>query len=161
YLHGSDPKSDAPVGRIAKLSEQIARELDLPSKQVDDIRVAALLHDLDNVEITTQLISRAVTALDSSVRRRRTFLGTDLGPPLGEVLHGSVPTLVNQHDGVYQALSSDGRPHETPLGVHIIRAARLFDRWSHEPGAHPMQTGEVVGRLRSDPGGIYSHVIDA
>src|SRR5262245_2930561 len=65
YLHGSDPKSDTPVGRIAKLSEQIARELDLPSKQVDDIRVAALLHDLDNVEITTQLISRAVTALDS------------------------------------------------------------------------------------------------
>ncbi len=117
YLQGFDPKRDSRTRRVACLSQRIAEELRLPARDVDDIRVAALLHDLGNLEISTQVISRAVSSVESeSAHNRRTFMGTDLVHSLGEVLQGALPLLVNQDDGVYNLVSQQRNPHEIPLG---------------------------------------------
>ncbi len=163
YLHGSDPKNNTRAARVAQLSQTIAEELRLPAKIIDDVRVAALLHDLGSVEITTQVISRVVDSLETGgdQKSRRTFMGTDLIHSLGEVLHGALPLLVNQDEGVYNFLAEQKDPHEIPTGVHVIRAARLFDQMSFDAaGKRVSSPEEVIRRMRMEGEAAFLHVID-
>ncbi len=162
YLHGNDPRNESRVQRVARLCHMIAEALRLPPKEVDDIRVAALLYDLGEVEITTTLITRAVDSLEEdNPHARRTFTGGDLVHSLGEVLHGAVPLLVNQDEGVMHLLAEQRGSHEIPFGVHVIRAARIFDHLSFDAaGRRLIAPAEVIKRMRMDASGAYALVLD-
>ena len=130
YLHSADPRIQARSVRVAEVSQQVAEALHLCRQDVDDIRVAALLHDVGNVEITTRLISRAVDTLEARnpVETNHTFLGTDLLQSLGTVLHRAVPLVLNQDDAIREAVTTERGGVETdmPIGAQIIRAVRQF-----------------------------------
>ncbi len=70
YLQSANPKHKAKSTRIAELSQKLAEEIKLSRKQIDDIRVGSLLHDLGNVTITTQILSRAVDTLETNPKER-------------------------------------------------------------------------------------------
>lgn len=131
YLQSGNPKVKARSVRIAELCQLTAEEMRLSRKQIDDIRVGALLHDLGNVEITTKLISKAVDTLEADPTRsdKHTFLGMDLVHSLGMVLHGAVPLLMNQDDPARDGLAMEEEAgcQEIPLGARIIRAVRAYD----------------------------------
>lgn len=132
YLQGGNPNVKARSIRVAELCQLVAEEMRLPQRQIDDIRVAALLHDLGNVEITTNLITKAVDTLDAqnSGSGTNTFAGMDLVHSLGMVLQGAVPLLLSQSResrGVPMA-EDELRPTERPLGAKIIQAVRAFDQ---------------------------------
>lgn len=118
YLQGGNPRVKARSVRIAELSQMVAEELGLSQKRVDDVRVAALLHELGNVEITTQIISKAFDTLEAGLPRH-TFLGTELVHSLGSVLEGALPLLANQDDAVRDYLTSEdpSKPGEMPIGA--------------------------------------------
>lgn len=134
YLQSGDPKVKARATRIAEMSQAVAEEMKLSRKDVDDIRVGALLYDLGSLEITTKVISRAMDTLESrpGTSDQHTFLGLDLVNSLGSVLHGAVPLVLNQNDSVHDALSADEETGamEVPLGARIIKAVRAFDALS-------------------------------
>ncbi len=164
YLQGANPRTKARSERIAELSQHVARELKLSQKETDDVRVAALLHDLGNVEITTQIISRAFDTLESSPARHK-FLGTELVQSLGSVLEGALPLLLNQDDAARDYLTNeDGfKSGEAPLGARIIRAVRQYDDLAAGvPGKTADAIEPALKKLRTDPSGSYdSYVIDA
>ena len=160
YLQSGNPKIKARSVRIAEMCQLAAEEMSLSRKQVDDIRVGALLHDLGNVEITTKLISKAVDTLEADPTRsdKHTFLGMDLVHSLGGVLHGAVPLLMNQDDPARNGLAMDdevGR-QEIPLGARIIRAVRAYDAltvgdWGEAKGS----SGRALLELRKAPTGEF------
>lgn len=131
YLQSANPHRKARSIRVAELSQTVAREMKLSRKQIDDIRVAALLHDLENVEITTQLISKAVTSLEreEETAQKYTFLGTDLVHSLGSVLEGALPLIVSQNDDLQACLElPEGiRNAEAGVGARIIAVVRNYD----------------------------------
>ncbi len=131
YLQSANPRAKARSIRVAELSQAVAKQLRLSQKQVDDIRVGALLYDIGNVEITTQLITKAVGTLEADAARgaTHTFQGSELVHSLEPVLSGAVPLLRNLDDAVHDCLTAeDGMaPHDIPLGAKIIRAVRAFD----------------------------------
>jgi HD-GYP domain-containing protein (c-di-GMP phosphodiesterase class II) len=164
YLQSGDPKVKARSVRVAELSQMVAEEMKLERKQIDDVRVAALLHDLGNVEITTKLISKAVDTLEADSQKvdKHTFLGVDLVHSLGSVLHGAVPLLLNQDDAVRELLSTenDVDSREIPLGAKIIRAARAYDALiGPESGKAAKTPAEVLKELRTDPSGSYDQTV--
>jgi HD-GYP domain-containing protein (c-di-GMP phosphodiesterase class II) len=163
YLQGGNPRTKARSERIAELSYLVAKELRLSQKETDDVRVAALLHDLGNVEITTQVISKAFDTLEESPTKHK-FLGTELVHSLGSVLEGALPLLVNQDDAAHDYLTKEGgfKPGEAPLGARIIRAVRYYDDLT-TGGGKPTDTVEhALKKLRTDACGDYdSYVIDA
>ncbi|MEK6799466.1 MAG: HD domain-containing phosphohydrolase [Planctomycetota bacterium] len=154
YLQSADPRGKAKSVRVAELCQRVADAMGLSRKQVDDIRVGALLTDLGNLEITTKLISRAVHTLENRPgmpAERNTFLGTDLIHSLGSVLHGAVPMLMTQDDALQDAIASgEERAYgELPLGARIIRAVRLFYDLKATRGS-ASATGDVLQQLRRD-----------
>jgi len=133
YLQSGNPRVKARAIRTAEIAQLVADELRLSQQQVDDVRVGALLWDLENVEVTTKLLNRAVDTLEGhpTLSERHTFLGADLVHSLAEVLRGAVPLLITQvADGDAATSTSADAAHlyEVPIGARIIRWVRAFDR---------------------------------
>ena len=127
----------------------------LSRKDIDDIRVGVLLSDLGNVEITTQLINKAISTLEAGPEslKRRTFLGMELVQSLGSVLHDAVPLLADQdecgRDGL--AIEDDLKCHDVPLGVRIIRTVRAYvEQITSGAGRPGLDPDEALAELRGD-----------
>jgi len=129
YLQSAHPKLKARSIQVAELSQQVAMAMGLSPRQIDDIRVAALLFDMGNIEVTTRVIRRAVANLEdgSSGERQCTFRGLDLMFSLGGVLSGALPLLLNQDQALDEGHSpADGPGEELPVGAKIIRTVRAY-----------------------------------
>jgi hypothetical protein len=164
YLQGGNPRNKARSVRIAEMSQLVAEELNLSQKHVDDIRVAALLHELGDVEITTQVIHNAFETLGESMPKH-TFRGTELVHSLASVLEGALPLLANQDEAVRDYLTQQdrARAQDMPLGARIIRAARTYDDARSSGPTHAAQSpAEALCNLRVDLDGTGDEaVIDA
>jgi hypothetical protein len=164
YLQGGNPRVKTRSVRVAELSQMVAEQLHLLDKQVDDIRVAALLHDLGNVEVTTQVLSKAFDTLESDPPKH-TFLGTELVHSLASVLDGALPLLAGQDEAVHDYLTHGDRvqDHPTPIGARIIRTVRAYDDLMMGAIGGLRETpGSAVQRLRCDAGAAYDpNVLDA
>jgi hypothetical protein len=123
YLQSANPLLQHRALRVAQLSEQVGRRMRLSTKELDDIRVAALLVDMENIEITARVIRKAVDELeDSQDIEQRTFNGTELVQSLGTALKGAFPLLLAQTS----PQAGDRNSAEVPFGARIIRAVRGF-----------------------------------
>lgn len=155
YLQSGNPRVKARSVRTAEIAQLVADELRLSQQHVDDVRVGALLWDLENVEVTTKLLSRAVDTLEGhpGIADKHTFLGADLIHSLAEVLRGAVPLLITQ---VADGDANTGIPGESsmsydvPIGARIIRCVRAFDaELSDDPESWERNAIAAVHRLKS------------
>jgi K+-sensing histidine kinase KdpD len=146
YLQSANPGLETRAKRVAALSEQVAKKMRLSAKEIDDIRVAALLMDMENIEITARVIKKAVGALeDDSQLKQRTFHGTELVQSLGMVLTGAFPLLLNTSE---DAAAAEG--HSVPFGSRIIRTVRAYESMESDPWQHGDKTPEAfIDELQS------------
>ncbi len=164
YLQSAHPKLKDRSKRVAELSEAVARELKLPTRDCDDIRVAALLYDMENIEITARVIRKAVGELETQQElEQHSFHGSELAHSLGAVLSGAFPLLMSQ--GEAEPLGPHTVPGAIPLGAHIIRAVRSYDsyvfelKWGQGDGN---AAEDAICELRRDVDADHpGHVIDA
>lgn len=164
YLQSAHPKLKDRSKRVAELSEAVARELKLPTRDCDDIRVAALLYDMENIEITARVIRKAVGDLETQQEQEQhSFHGSELAHSLGLVLSGAFPLLMSQ--GEAEPLGQHPVPVSVPIGAQIIRAVRSFDTYVHEMKwglGEGTPVEEAIEELRRDIDADHSdHVIDA
>lgn len=162
YLQSAHPKLKDRSKRIAELSESVARELKMPIRDCDDIRVAALLFDMENIEITARVIRKAVGDLETQ-QEQHSFHGSDLANSLGVVLSSAFPLLMSQSEG--EPLGKHPVLAAVPLGAHIIRAVRAYDSYVHDVkwGQNDASARQdAVSELRRDIEADYpGHVVDA
>jgi len=133
------------------LSQAVARRMRLSEAEVDDIRVAALLQDINNLEVTAKVIRRAVGDLSKTGSHTSyTFHGSDLVQSLGTVLTSAMPLIVNQSDGLDIEFGDDEvtQTADTPFGMAIIHAVSHFDNLIHD--SQEIGPREAINILRSE-----------
>jgi hypothetical protein len=162
YLQSANARLKARSIRVAELSQKVAVTMRLPIKLVDDVRIAALLYDIGNVEVTTRVFRKAVGTLETDAAKleQHTFRGIDLIQSLGSVLSGASPMLVHQPDVAHDAQSMS----DIPLGTRIIWVVRAYDELTAEqqPGRRTLDPKQALEELRRDQGcGYDAEVIDA
>jgi len=149
YLQSANPTLQDRALKVAQLSENVARKMRLSTKEIDDMRVAALLMDIENIEITARVIRKAVDELeDGTALEPRTFNGTELVQSLGSTLKGAFPLLLSQ-------CTSDAAGYDsvnTPFGARIIRTVRAYvqlttSTWN---GAQQLSPRNAIDELRCD-----------
>jgi hypothetical protein len=147
YLQSGNPRLQSRAMRMAELSEQVARATRLSEKEVDDIRVAALLMDVENIEITSRVIRKAVGVLEDE-KEQNTFAGSELVQSLGTVLTSAFPLLLNQVEaGEVGEVVTDTQP----FGARILRTVKAYDELVHgDWGNAYLDTQEALDELRSD-----------
>jgi response regulator RpfG family c-di-GMP phosphodiesterase len=162
YLQSANARLKARSIRVAELSQKVAVAMRLPLKLVDDVRIAALLYDIGNVEVTTRVFRKAVGTLETDPAKleQHTFRGIDLIQSLGSVLSGASPLLVHRPEASHD-LQSTG---DMPLGTRIIWVVRAYDELTAEqrPGRPAVDCKEALAELRRDQDcGYDREVIDA
>lgn len=164
YLQSSNPALKSRSTRVAELSEQMARQMRLSPQHVDDIRVAALLHDMQNIEVTARVIHKAVGDMqgDGGATEQHTFHGSDLIHSLSPVLSRVFPLLstlnssLKQLDGLEGQSGASGRP----LGSEILRVARDYELLREgEFGQPGLEPEDALNVLRHDTESHYDPVV--
>jgi hypothetical protein len=151
YLNSADPKLKDQATKISELSQQVAARMRLSDKEIDDIRVAALLQDIESIEVTARVIRKAVGDLSHLQRKsmeEHTFNGRDLVHSLGSVLTGALPLIIDHRDGLTTDEAEDGipTPVESVLGAKILRTVRRYLMLLSQapPATHPRVVMSVL-----------------
>ena len=132
YLNSADKSLENRAARVAELSCRVATKMKLTDEEIDDIRVAALLQEMENVEVTARVISKAIGDIGRQGRgitQEHTFRGTDLVESLASVVYRALPLLVNREDTL-EFTSEDEkavRSTSVPMGAKIIHTVRAYD----------------------------------
>lgn len=147
YLKSADPEMSDRSIRISNMCQDVARQLRMPERQVDDVRVAALLQDIEHIEVTAKVIRRAVGDLKDA---RRTFQGSDLVHSLGSVLTGALPLILNDAMTLDDVDSDNAaaRSQTGSLGAMVVRTVSRLDDLLHGPRA--MSVEEALRILQTD-----------
>ena len=155
YLQSANPRLQSRAARVSHLCEQVAIKMRLSEKEVNDIRVAALLMDMENLEITARVIKKAVGELEEyDANSQHTFHGTELVQSLGSVLTGAFPLLLTQSEP--GELASD----RTPFGGRIIRTVRAYDQLIQSVfGGTSVSPADALEELSSDTDADYHPAI--
>jgi len=132
YLEVGDRYTQGHSLRVANLATDLAVAMHLSEGDVENIRTAALLHDIGKVEVSGNLIQKAaeLTTKEKAAVDRHSDKGAEILKSVGGVLKDAVP-LVLYHHRVYEQAEngeSEGTPHsEIPFGAHIIAVADAYD----------------------------------
>jgi putative nucleotidyltransferase with HDIG domain len=130
-IEARDPYTSGHSVRVAEYARQIARELGLHPKHVDQIGTAALLHDVGKIhEDFAPLLRKAgrLTPEERMLMQAHPVRSADLAGTIGE-FRGRVQTDIRNHHENYDGTGyPDGLTGEAiPIGARIIMIADTLD----------------------------------
>src|SRR2546423_8066507 len=130
-IEARDPYTSGHSVRVAEYARQIARELGLNPKLVDQIGTAALLHDVGKIhEDFAPLLRKAgrLTPEERMLMQAHPVRSADLASTIAE-FRGSVQADIRNHHENYDGTGyPDGLAGESiPIGARIIMVADTLD----------------------------------
>jgi two-component system, cell cycle response regulator len=128
-LNEQDNSMDVHGGHVAKLSCEVALELHLSDREVQRIRLAAILHDIGKTAIPESILKKAgpLDEKEWEFMHRHTLIGERivLAAP---ALASSAPLVRSSHERIDGGGYPDGlHGEQIPLGSRIIAACDAFD----------------------------------
>ncbi|AXH97675.1 HD-GYP domain-containing protein [Ornithinimicrobium avium] len=153
-LEEADPVSAGHAARVAHLAELVGSALGLGGQQTEDLRYAALLHDIGLVTVRTQLPP------DPEVEQTAYLSAISAHPEAGvavlrglDFLTGALPAIAHHHERYDGRGYPAGLEGETiPLAARIIAVADAYDALAGRRAGTPATDAEVLEELRSRAG---------
>ncbi len=130
YIETKDGYTKGHSIRVSEYAKSIAIAMELPRHQVENVRVAGLLHDIGKIEISSEVIQKAaaLTPQEKDLIDTHSERGGVILAKVGEVLQEVVPIVVAHHRYFEKALDSSADAlKELPLGARIVAVADAFD----------------------------------
>lgn len=127
-IESADRYTEGHSVRVSRLAMDIAIAMGLDREEVENIRIAGLLHDIGKFDVTTGLIQKAasLTVREREEMSKHTELGARLVSRVGPVLKEAIPIILAHHDW-YMRESESRKSSEIPLGARIIAVADSYD----------------------------------
>ena len=154
-LQAKDEYTEGHSRRVSAHAIAIAREHSLPDKEVENIGLAALLHDIGKVGTKESILNKPGKLTDEEgdhIRSHPLVAASILEPitPLRDVI-AYIKHVHEAYDGsgYPEGLAGDG----IPLGARIVAVADVFDAMtSRRPYRPAMEESVVLHHLRSQAG---------
>jgi putative nucleotidyltransferase with HDIG domain len=115
--------------RVSVYAARIATYLGLSPRRIDDVRAAALLHDIGKLDISRQILYKAARLTDKEFEEMKSHVekGVEMIEPVGGSLRRVIPIILAHHDKFdgsgYHAKSGT----RIPLESRIISVADVYD----------------------------------
>ena len=162
YLEASDRYTKGHSVRVADYATEIAIAMQLPRSEVENIRVAGLLHDIGKIEISSDLIKKAANLSDEEKRivDEHAQKGAVLLSSVGTVLKEAIPIVMSHHNYFIEEKNKGSKNLKIiPLGARIIAVADAFDAMvtdrpyrKGKPSWQAMEELEKFAGTQFDPG---------
>jgi PAS domain S-box-containing protein len=144
--------------RVAMLTREIARQMNLPDSTIKAVYMAALIHDLGKISIPAEILSKPTTLseVEYSIIKTHPQVGYDI---LKEIeFPWPLADLVLKHherldgSGYPQGLSGD----QIPLEVRILSVADVVEAMaSHRPYRAALGIGKALEEITRNRGKLY------
>ena len=115
--------------RVSILAEKIARRMGCSEEDLENIRIAALLHDLGKIGVSREVLTKigSLTAEDREHLKAHTVKAANLLQPLGGRVTELLPLILGHHEkydgnGYHSLMGED-----IPMGARIIAVADVYD----------------------------------
>lgn len=131
-----DEETGAHVRRIGLYSAAMARALNWPTQRIDDIRIAAPMHDLGKIGIPDRILLKKgkLTETEFSIMKRHTEIGAKMLQNANiPVLDMAAEIALNHHekwDGSGYPRELQGK--EIPITARITTIVDIYDALVHE-----------------------------
>ena len=144
--------------RVAEYAVSIAQELSLPEREVENIRLAALLHEIGIIGIREGLLHKPGKLSDEEYNHVKThpLVAERMLKPIPE-LRGVIPYIKHEHERYDGKGYPDGlKGEEIPLGARIIAVADAFDAMtSDRPYRSAYRAEEAMAELERKAGSQF------
>jgi len=115
--------------RVALYSSAIASRMGFDLDHIDDIRAAALLHDLGKLETSRELLHKAasLTPEEMTEMRKHVQKGVALLEPVGGSLRRVLPIILAHHDKFDGSGYRPFKGNEIPVEARVLAVADAYD----------------------------------
>jgi putative nucleotidyltransferase with HDIG domain len=130
YLESTDPYTKGHSVRVSELAKEIAMMMELHPDEVENVRVAGLLHDIGKIEISGEILRKAaqLTTDERELMDAHAVKGAYILTSVGSVLKDVVPIVMAHHKYFVDSLDADDKDKQKiPLAARIIAVADSFD----------------------------------
>lgn len=124
-----DPYTSGHVHRSALYGEILARRLGMEESEVENVKLACILHDIGKIGIPGRILSKeeGLTREEKKIMEKHTEIGVQIIRGIKQ-LRGVVPLLASHHEhfdgsGYPKGLQGD----EIPLGARIVAVVDAYD----------------------------------
>ncbi len=156
YLESTDGYIKGHSVRVAELSTEIAIAMQLHQSEVENIRVAGLLHDIGKIEVSGEILRKAaaLSSEEKELMDLHTVKGAYILSAVGGVLKEVVPIVVAHHKYFIDTLeATDGDTLKIPLGARVVAVADAFDAMTTDrPYRKAMQPWEAFEEIVAKAG---------
>jgi putative nucleotidyltransferase with HDIG domain len=142
YLESTDRYTKGHSVRVSELATDIGIAMELPRSEVENIRVAGLLHDIGKIEVSGEILSKAaeLSTEERELMDLHTVKGAYILSAVGGILKEVVPIVVAHHKYFADTLeSNNGATMKIPLGARVIAVADAYDAMT--TGDRPYRKG--------------------
>jgi putative nucleotidyltransferase with HDIG domain len=161
-LSERNPDLEQHTTSVAALADAVARRIGLERAQVDEVRIAAELHDVGKVAIPDAILSKQgpLDEAEWEFMRRHTIIG--------ERIVGAAPALAgvarivrSSHERVDGGGYPDGLAgNDIPLGARIVFACDAYSAMvSGRPYAGPVAAAAAMAELRRCGGSQFDATV--
>jgi len=124
-----DQETQSHSNRVSTIAVMIARAMRRPEHEIENIRAAALLHDLGKLGVSNEVLQKigTLTEDERELIRSHTMRGAEIIKPVGGKVVQILPYIIYHHEqydgtGYHKLIGED-----IPLGARIIAVADVYD----------------------------------
>lgn len=168
FIDSADQYTQGHSQRVAELATEMAIRMNLPDRQTETIRVAALLHDIGKVDISTDIILKAAKLSTDEIDELKSHVkkGEVILKPFKQLFRDAVAIIVAHHKYYDNSGYGTGSGEEIPLDSYnavSLGVLTIADAYDAMISDRPYRTGktprEAVLEIKSLSGKQFDPVL--
>jgi len=138
--------------RVSIYAARVAAEMGFDEERIEDVRAAALLHDIGKLEISREILYKAaqLNASEAQEMREHVARGVNLLQPVGGSLRRVLPIILAHHDRFDGTGYTDRAGEDIPLEARILAVCDAYDAITsdrpYRKGSTPYEAREILVR---------------
>jgi putative nucleotidyltransferase with HDIG domain len=145
-----DKQTQSHSYRVSIVAESIARAMNCSEEEIENIRIAALLHDLGKLDTSAEVLNK-VGGLSLEEREKikdHPKFGADMLAPIGGKVLQILPYILFHHEKFDGSGYHSKMGENIPLGARIIAVADYYDALlsdrSYRHGLSPLNVRKEI-----------------
>jgi putative nucleotidyltransferase with HDIG domain len=153
--------------RVALYASALAARLGFDQDRIDDVRAAALLHDVGKLETSRELLHKAATLTPEEMAEMRKHVqkGVALLEPVGGSLRRVLPIILAHHDKYDGSGYGPSKGEEIPIEARVLAVADAYDTLTsdrpYRRAVSPFEARQIIvssSGTNFDPGVVDAFV---
>jgi putative nucleotidyltransferase with HDIG domain len=136
--------------RVSVYATQIASEMGMTVDRIEDIRAAALLHDIGKLELSRDVLYKAAKLTPDDVKELKTHVekGMNFLSPVAGSLRRVLPIILAHHDKFDGTGYHSTKGENIPIEARILSVADVYDALvsdrPYRKGLSPFEARDII-----------------